>query len=528
MQSIVNPEAKLKPASDENSLSIFARERFSSSAKSNRVWPLWPIFTARFFILSVGKIAGKIPPMSTANMEIKKNAIVRLAIDDLAYGGQGVGHYGASKLAIMVDEGLPGDVLDVRIVGKKANHAKAVVERIVQPSPHRLEAPCPLFHECGGCSYLNLDYAEQLRCKQRQVAESLRRIGGLAERPVVEELLASPAVFRYRNKMDLTFGVNTEGKAVIGFHRRNDWRRIIDVETCLLQPEEFDRIVGAVRRFANASQLPVYDRKTHAGFWRHLVMRHSVDADVAVAVLLTSSQAELDFAALTDTLRQECPTLAGVVWAINDLSADVAQAQSIRAEWGETTLTERLGDLRFRISPFSFFQTNSRAAELLYGTVREFLELKPRHSLLDAYCGTGSIGIYCARDCRQVHGVESVREAIWDARNNARLNGLEHCTFLPGMMRRVLPLIRKAAGGGGFDRLVVDPPRGGMHKKALAGLLALHAPLLVYVSCNPTTLARDLQTIAEAGYQLGRVRPIDLFPHTYHIETVVQFRLNNK
>ena len=465
--------------------------------------------------------------MSTANTELKKNSVVRLTIDDLAYGGEGVGHYGESKLAVMVEEGLPGDSLDVRIVRKKSNYAKAVIEKIVKPSAHRLVAPCPLFQECGGCSYLNLEYEEQLRCKQRQVVESLRRIGGLAERPEVERIIPSPSVFRYRNKMDLTFGVNAAGRAVIGFHRRNDWRRIIDVETCLLQPEEFDRIVGAVRSFANNSDLPVYDRKTHKGFWRHLLMRHSVGADAAVAVAITSSQAELDFDALAKVLSDECPQLAGLVWAINDLPSDVAQAQSIRAEWGETTLTERLGDLRFQISPFSFFQTNSRAAELLYDTVRDFLELKPASRLLDAYCGTGSIGIYCASGCRQVYGVESVREAVWDARGNARLNGLDNCTFLPGMMRRVLPLIRQAAGSGGFDRLVVDPPRGGMHKKALAGLLELRAPLIVYVSCNPTTLARDLQTITEAGYQIGRVRPVDLFPHTYHIETVVQFRLGD-
>jgi len=451
---------------------------------------------------------------------VAKSDRVELTIESLAYGGKGVGRL--DGYVVFVEGAVPGDRVAARIVRKKSDYGEAVIEQVIEPSPHRVEPPCPLFGSCGGCLGLNIAYEEQLRQKASQVREVLARIGRQRNLPI-EPIRPSPTLWRYRNKMDYTFGADPDGRLVLGLHRRGEFAGIVDVEQCLLQPERFDRAVAVVREFARRSGLPAYSQRSHQGFWRHLILRHSVAEDRILIVLVTAPGELLGLDRLLEDLVAADTHLAGFVWAINDSVADVAACKEKCFEWGENVLVEQLGRLRFRVSPLSFFQVNTRATEALYDCVAEFVEPNPALTLLDAYCGTGSIGIYCADRFARVIGIESAREAVWDARENAALNGLNNCTFLCGPVNRMVALARSVVAGR-FGRVVVDPPRGGMDKRALAQLLELRSPVLVYVSCNPATLARDVVATGKAGYTIERVQPFDLFPHTPHVETVIKFR----
>ncbi|MBN1866265.1 23S rRNA (uracil(1939)-C(5))-methyltransferase RlmD [Candidatus Sumerlaeota bacterium] len=452
--------------------------------------------------------------------KIQRETALELTVEDLAYGGQGIGRIGG--FVVFVDQGVPGDRLRVRVTRRRKNHAEARIEEILSPSPHRIVPPCPLFGECGGCTWQNLPYEQQLVHKQRQAEATLQHLG--AARPErIESIVASPREWRYRNKMDYTFGTDAEGNAILGFHRPGQFSKILEVPKCLLQPEPMDAILGAMTRWVRSKKLTAHDPLKHTGFLRHLILRHSVASDEYIALLLTREGELPDPPELVEALREACPRLKGFVWGVNAGLADVAKQDREVWRWGEPQLDEKIGHLTFRVSPLSFFQVNTPAAERLYGVVRDMVPgdgSAPR--LLDAYCGTGTIGLFCADKVRDLVGIELLRDAIWDARANAERNGIANCTFLAGNMREALPLAASMPGGD-FGCVIMDPPRGGMDKRSLKGLLALRAPRMIYVSCNPSTLARDLVEIVGSGYRPALMQPVDLFPQTFHIETVIRF-----
>lgn len=452
--------------------------------------------------------------------QIQKMTSLELEITDLAYGGKGIGKI--EDFVVFVGGAVPGDLVRARITKRQKNFAEAVMEEILRPSPDRIEPHCPLSGECGGCSWQNLPYKVQLAHKQSQAEATLEHLGK-ARPDCLRPIVPSPDEWRYRNKMDFTFGANEDGWPVIGFHRPGQFWRILEVHACLLQPEPMDHILGAMTRWVREKGLKAYSQKTHEGFLRHLIVRHSVTTDEYIAMLETHRGVLPDREGLIAALREACPRLKGFAWGLNTGLADVARQEEELWRWGEPELIETLGGLRFRVSPQSFFQVNTRAAERLYTVVRDLLGDDARGTrLLDAYCGTGTIGLYCADRVAEVVGVEVVRDAVWDARENADRNGIGNCTFLAGDMSETLPLVVQMPGGP-FGRVIMDPPRGGMDKRSLRGLLAMGAPVLIYVSCNPGTLARDLQIISEAGYRPTVMQPVDLFPQTYHIETVLRF-----
>jgi 23S rRNA (uracil1939-C5)-methyltransferase len=458
------------------------------------------------------------PHVNNPPDRIQRDTRLDLTIDDLAYGGKGVAR--TDGFVVFVDHAVPGDHVMARVTRRKKNHAEAEIAEMIAPSLDRVEAPCPVFGTCGGCSWQNLSYERQLHYKQRLAESSLEHLGR-ARPDRLDPIIGSPLEYRYRNKMDFTFGRDAQGKPIVGFHLPERFSDILHVSCCLLAPEPVDRLLASLRAWLAPRNLNAYDPRSHRGFLRHLLVRYSSAANVFTAVLLTGEGELPEKESLVAALREACPEMQGFVWGTNRGQADLARMDSEQWRWGEPEIEERLGALRFRVSPLSFFQVNTRGAELLYGVVRDMLGDDARDQrLLDAYCGTGSIGLFCADLVREVVGVEVVRDAIWDARLNARNNGIDNCTFLAGDMREVLPL---AAQTGSFGRVIMDPPRGGMDKRALAGLIAIGAPVMIYVSCNPTTLARDLMTIAEAGYRPTRMQPVDLFPQTFHIETVVRF-----
>jgi 23S rRNA (uracil1939-C5)-methyltransferase len=512
-----------------------------------------------------------------ARPPVQKHQVVELEIEGLAYGGAGLGKI--DGYVVFVRDALPGDRVRARIGRRKASYAQASIETLLRPSPLRIDARCPLHETCGGCVWQNLPYEEQLKAKASHVAEALEHIGG-QQAPGLEPIEPSPRIWRYRNKMEFSFGsaksevrrAKTENQepgtenqepvpaqTILGFHVPGRFDRIFPVRSCLIQPEAFDAALGATADWARQCGLAPYDPRSHQGILRSLMLRHSETTGAWLACLLTktvdmSERSRVE--ELAKALERSAPGFAGLLWGFNDGLADVCrmdrkaatirpggeersakcEVRSAETENGEPDrlfLEEEIEGLRFRISPFSFFQTNTLGAGKLYATVREFAGLTGAEVLLDAYCGTGTIGLYCAPKAqragsgpvaRRVFGVEIDRQAVWDARSNARRNGLEHCVFLCAPLARGVELVQGAAGTR-IDRVVIDPPRGGMDKRSLRRLVALRAPVFVYVSCNPATLSRDAATICKAGYRIERVRPIDMFPHTYHIETVIRFGL---
>lgn len=416
----------------------------------------------------------------------------------------------------------PGDRARVRVLKSKSNHGEAQLLEILQPAPERVQPPCPLFTTCGGCSWQHLPIETQLAWKERIVRDSLRPLPGGIDIPV-RPIVASPDTWRYRNKMEFTFSRGGDGGLLAGFHTPGNWWRILDVKECHLAPESVEKILRAAVSEGERQCASAWDGRLHMGTLRHLVVRHSVLEDACIAMILTGDR-ELDFPAFADALMAAEPRLKGIAWGLNDGRSDVARASEILGTRGEVAFDEQLGPWRFRISLASFFQTNTRGAEKLYEVAREALSLTGNETLLDAYCGTGTIGIFCSDKLKALHGIEIIQEAIWDARSNAAANGITNATFLAGDMRLTLPVLMNAIEGR-IDRLVVDPPRGGMDKKALEKLLDLRAPVVAYVSCNPTTMARDLEAALAAGYRIEYVTPVDMFPHTYHVECVARLVL---
>ena len=445
--------------------------------------------------------------------------MLEVEFENLSYGGQAIARPGGYVL--FTKYAAPGDRAKVRVTRAKKNHGEAKLLEITRPAPERVEPVCPIFGVCGGCSWQHLPIEEQRHWKERIVRDALRPLPNAAEIPV-RPAVSSPDTWRYRNKMEFTFG-ERDGELVGGFHKPANWREILDVEKCWLAPESMERVLRAAVAEGKRQGLSAWDPTRHQGTLRHLVVRHSVEEDALLVMLLTGDR-KIDFDAMAKALFRAEPTLKGLAWGLNDGKSDVARPRVVLETRGEESFDERLGGYHFGISMASFFQTNPRGAEKLYQVAEEALDLSGDERLLDAYCGTGTIGIYCSGDVREIYGIEVVQEAIWDARANAARNGVGNATFLAGDMRQALPILLNSIEGS-INRLVVDPPRGGMDKKALKKLVDVRAPVVAYVSCNPTTMARDLEEFLNAGYRIEYVTPVDMFPQTYHVECVARLRL---
>lgn len=456
----------------------------------------------------------------------QKGSIVEVEIGNLAFGGRGIAKTGG--MVVFIDKALPGDIVKARVTKRKPQYAEAEMIEIVRPSPKRETPRCAIFGRCGGCTWQNFDYEEQIRYKQQHVEEALRHIAG-QNQLTVRPIIGSPEPWSYRNKMEYSFGIGADRNITIGFHRTGDYRHIEQVHRCEIQPEPLNDLLSWLTAELNSeaqregAHFVPYDQVRHTGFLRHLVLRYSATNGEFLAAILTAPDKWRGAEDVARRLFERFPQCRGFIWGTNAGLSDVARVEKLCLQTGTGWIEEQLGDKRFRVSTFSFFQTNTPGAKLLYDAVKEFCELTGRETVLDAYCGTGTIGIYLSGLAEKVVGIELVREAVWDARFNAQLNGASNCTFLAGEMRDVLQTLPQTLGAR-FDRVVIDPPRGGMDKKSLRLLIGIGAPLLVYVSCNPATLARDAVSLSEAGYRLELVQPVDMFPHTWHVESVIKFR----
>jgi 23S rRNA (uracil1939-C5)-methyltransferase len=457
----------------------------------------------------------------------KRGEILSLTIDDLAYGGEGVGR--ADGYVVFVPGGLPGDRLQVRLVQARSRFGRGAIEAVIEPSPQRVEAPCPYFGRCGGCRLQHVAYPAQLAYKTKQVADALERLGGLRDVPL-RPIIGAEEIFGYRNKMEFTVarprrGAGTEadsarGGLVVGLHETERYDAVLDIDRCLLQSDRMNALLAEARAFFVDRGLTVYEQDTGEGLLRFLMLREGRHTGELMTNVVTSAPAVSELAPLVARLQAREAGTTSVVLNVNPKKASVAVGVEEHLLGGRDHIRERVGGLTFRVSANSFFQTNTRQAERLFDLVVESTGLTGTETVIDLYSGTGAISLLLARRARWVYGVELAQAAVDDAGANAAANGITNCTFLAGEVRFVLPSL--IAKGVTAEVVVADPPRAGFHPKALHALITLGARRIVYVSCNPTTLARDLGELSRGGYRVEWVQPVDMFPHTPHIEAVAR------
>ena len=443
---------------------------------------------------------------------VARDDVLELEIESLAYGGNGVARM--NGFVVFVRRGLPGDRVRARVTKVQRRHAEALAVEVLDPSPQRVEAPCDHYPACGGCRFQDLAYEAQVAAKEEQVRDALARIGGLAE-PPLEPILPAESVFRYRNKLEYSFAPGPSG-AVLGFHKAGRWDEVIDVAECWLTTDLGNRVRESVRAWARESGLPAYDQAEGTGFLRHLVVREGRNSGQMLVQLVTAP-GEWDRDGFVSALRR-FSEVRSIHHAVNDRPAEVTNLPTALL-WGDDAIEEQLLGLRFRVRPNAFLQTNTEMAERLYDLAIEAAGLTGEQTVWDLYCGIGTIGLSMASRAITVWGVDVSEESIACALENADLNGLANAAFFAGDVGQAIEELRDRSGDP--DVVVVDPPRAGLSSKAVRRLGRIGAPRIVYVSCNPTTLAGNVKQLREDwGYELRRARPVDMFPHTPHVECV--------
>jgi len=465
---------------------------------------------------------------------LKKGSEIDLEIESLAFGGQGIAR--VDGFVVFVQDALPGQRVRARLIRKRGGYGEGRVLQVLRQSADFVEPRCRHFDDCGGCILQNYSYAAQLEAKRRQVAETLQHLGGFSEPPIPPPI-PSPDIFYYRNKMEFSFSpqrwitrAEVRGKTLVapkdfalGLHVRDRYDKILAVEECHLQSDWSNQVLAAVRSFTEKHPLRPYTTRDHSGFWRFVVLREGKHTAERMVNLVTAEHplGREEVAKLADILRQQFPDITTIVHNLNRKKAQIAFGDEEIVLHGPGYIREGIGDYIFRISANSFFQTNTLAAERLYKKVEEYATLSGRETVYDLYCGAGTISIYVSKFANRVVGFEMVPQAIRDAGINCRLNGVSNCAFIEGDLKdelaQVKPIIMR---WGKPDVVVVDPPRSGMHPKVVGKLLELSPQRIVYVSCNPATFARDAKELFAASYQLEKVQPVDMFPHTAHIELV--------
>ena len=431
-----------------------------------------------------------------------------LTVDTLAYGGAGVARH--EGYVVFVQGGVPGDTVRVEIGKSKRAYAEARVVEVITPSPDRIEPRA----QHPGAPWQVIPYAKQLEIKAEQVDDALRRIGRL-DGYSLEPIIPALEQWRYRNKLEYSFGTDESDRLICGFHAPGRWEDIVEVDDCMLASEKGNRAREEVVAWCRAQGLTAYDRRTNEGFLRNLVVREGRRTG-EIQVRLVTSRGKLD----TDSLADVTPTADGVLWTQLERVAETTAGGQTELLSGVENYEEQLGGLSLSISGEAFFQTNTEMAERLYALAIEYAELKGYERLYDLYCGIGTIGLLMAPRVAELWGLEIVEDAIADAIANARRNEIDNAHFFAGDVRLALRELLEKAGRP--DVLVVDPPRAGLSQKIVRRVIEANPKRIVYVSCNPTTLAPNAAQLVEAGYELTKVRPVDMFPQTPHIECVAQ------
>lgn len=445
------------------------------------------------------------------------------------------GEGGMSDIVCFVPYCVPGDVVDLQVTKRKHSFMEARVERVVKPAEERSEPECPHYGECGGCKWQILPYEAQLRYKQQQVLDNLTRIGKIAL-PEISPILGSKQIYGYRNKLEFSCadrkwlswdairaagGLDKiDNSYGLGFHIPNCFDKVLDIEDCRLMPEINNRIRNGVRQFAREHGMTFYNEHTHQGLLRTLILRSNHKGELMLIVSFGETISHQPSAfSLLEWLHQEFPEIIALLYVENLKMNDTIADQDIKVYFGQDYIIEQMEGLQFKVGAKSFYQTNTEQAYELYKVAREFAALTGNELVYDLYTGTGTIANFVARKARQVIGIEYVPEAIEDAKVNSEINGIKNTLFYAGDMKDVLndAFLREH---GRPDVIITDPPRAGMHEDVIATILRAEPKRIVYVSCNPATQARDLAML-DAAYRVEKVQPVDMFPHTQHVENVV-------
>ncbi len=448
----------------------------------------------------------------------EKGSEVEVLVDSLAFGGRGVARL--DDFVLFVDRALPGDRVRARVTKVKRSYGEATTVETLVPGPDRVKAPCPHFGACGGCKWQDLDYAAQQVWKAQQIADVLKRIGHQSDF-VQDPIVPAIRTYGYRNKLEFSFGETEEGPA-LGFHRAGRWDEIMPVSACLLMSEAGNEARRVVESWARRSNGEIWDRRSNTGYLRHLVCRVS-DRTGELLLTLVTAPGELPQSTwLVDELAERVPGCVGLLHATTSGVAEVTHGLATKLVFGRDWYEERLLGLRLKVSSGAFLQTNTEMCEKLYEIAIEEAGLGGDEIVWDLYSGIGSIALALAAHAGHVYGIEVVPEAVERAVDNAERNGVMNAEFIQGdVAKAVRPLLE--AGMPSPDVVVLDPPRAGLTPKAVRRVLELEPQRIVYVSCNPTTLAGNAELLAEGGYRLERVRPVDMFPHTAHVECVARF-----
>ncbi|MCF0190087.1 MAG: 23S rRNA (uracil(1939)-C(5))-methyltransferase RlmD [Marinilabiliaceae bacterium] len=468
----------------------------------------------------------------------KRQIIDNVEITDVAAEGKSLFRY--EERVVFVTGAVPGDIVDVEIHRKRSSYWEGVVIRLVKPSPIRIEPRCSFFGLCGGCKWQNLPYEEQLKYKQREVVSNLTRLGHLVL-PKEETICASEKQFEYRNKLEYTFsnrrwltgeevgenrhrleqGLPQLEMRCAGFHVPGLFDKVVDIDKCHLQPYPSNEIRNYIREWGIEHNLDFYDLRSQQGFLRTLIIRTSSTGEIMVIVTFGREQ-KSERESLLASLHEKFPQITSLLYVINTKQNDTITDQEVVCYYGHDYIMEQMGDVKFKVGPKSFYQTNSEQAHRLYSIARDKAHLKSTDVVYDLYTGTGTIANFVARQCKKVVGIEYVPEAIEDAKVNSQINEITNTEFFAGDMKDVLndAFIDEH---GRPDVMIVDPPRAGMHPDVVDTILRANPERIVYVSCNSATQARDLQLMS-AQYEVVSLRAVDMFPQTHHVESVVELR----
>ena len=443
---------------------------------------------------------------------VRRGQVYEIRIERLGTSGEGVGRY--ENFTVFIPQALPNERVLTVIEEVKKTYARGRIQKILQENPARVTPLCEIYDECGGCQLQHLSYEEQLHAKRAQVVDALTHIGKLPQ-ILVNETLRADDTWNYRNKMQFPIGLH-KGRLVVGCFAQGS-HRIINTENCHIQRSANNELANTVREVAEKLHIPVYNEDTHKGILRHIVGRVGRRGELMAVIVTATKQLPRakDFVRL---LRERLPHLVSVHQNIQTYRNNVIMGRDTELLWGRPTILDTLGRLNFHISPRSFFQVNTRQAERLYEQALTYADLHGTETVIDAYCGTGTITLFLAQKARKVYGIEIVQPAILDARKNARDNHVKNAEFIVGDATAVMPALYKQ--GIRPDVVVVDPPRAGCTEIVLRTFANMKPQRIVYVSCNPATLARDLAILKDLGYITQEVQPVDLFPQTSHVENV--------
>lgn len=449
------------------------------------------------------------------NMEapVKKNDYYDVVFEDLTHDGAGVAKINGFPL--FVPNALPGEKGTVKVVKVKKGYGYGRLMKLSETSPDRADAPCPIYKQCGGCQLQHVSYDGQLRHKQKIVKETLARIGKVdVEKVTVHPTIGMSDPWNYRNKAQVPIG-EREGALIAGFYQQRT-HEIIDMERCLIQQTENDRIVREVKAILNRYHIRAYNEQTHQGWLRHIVVRYGYQTKQAMLVFVTRTADFPHKKKILAEITAKFPNIRSIVQNINPKRTNVIFGEETKLLSGLEYIYDYIGSIKFAISARSFYQVNPEQTKALYEKALEYAELTGEETVIDAYCGIGTISLFLAQKAKKVYGVEIVPDAIEDAKRNAKLNGIENVEFAVGQAEEIMP--KWHAQGIRADVIVVDPPRKGCDHSLLQTIIVMKPKKVVYVSCNPATLARDIAILEQGGYETKEVQPVDMFPHTAHVE----------